>query len=860
MKNKALKSSMGFCTGRFSPRSSFLLVSAFAAVVFCRSLQAQDGGRRASSEGSTASVTGQLATSTDAIPVAAGGNEGATAREPSRDNRAQAATQSGNGQTPNVVNAGGRATPTKIESHEDVPAGVQNPNPYGLASLKDLYIQVPSGSGGLKRFGSDVFLFGSGNTESLPIDIPVGPDYVLGPGDTLVVNMTGGHSERMSALIDRQGQISLPEAGSIELNGLTVTAAQQAIQKALARQFTEEHVEISLGRLRTIRVYVVGDVQRPGAYDVSSLSTPLSALYAAGGPTSRGSLRVLRQYRGKELVRQIDLYDFLLHGVRSNNERVLPGDTIMIPAVGSQVTIEGTVHRPAIYEMNGEQTLDQVLDLAGGVLATASLKQINIERLEPHEKRTMLSLQLSDNAGAVQQEIAAFKVQGGDDVVIFQILPYNQQAIYIEGHVFRPGKFPYHEGMTINDLLHSYQDVLPEPANHAELVRLLPPDYRPQTISFNLADVLVGNSLIALQPFDLIRVFSRYEIDAPTVSIEGDVLRPGIFPLSQGMTIADLVRMAGDFKRSAYRDEAGLSSYVVENGQRVLINHSVIPIRKALDGEKSSNVLLKPGDVVSIKQLAGWQDIGSSVTVTGEVEHAGSYGIEQGERLSAVIKRAGGFRVSAYPQAALFERVQVRDLSEEARASMIRRIETTPIGFKPGVLSPADEAAERQSLQEQRGEILAALRNHPSSGRMLISVSSDFSAWENTAADVELRSGDRLIIPKRPDFVLVSGQVYNATAISFVPGKAAGWYLKQSGGTTASGDKKRIYVLRADGAVVPQGTGWREQSLMNLRMQPGDTIVVPEKIVGGSMAFRNVLAIAQIASSVAITGAIAGVF
>ncbi|MDR3735779.1 MAG: SLBB domain-containing protein, partial [Acidobacteriaceae bacterium] len=408
--------------------------------------------------------------------------------------------------------------------------------------------------------------------------------------------------------IDRQGQIALPEAGTITLDGLTIAQAQSAIQKALGTQFREERVEISLGRLRSVRVYVVGDVQRPGAYDVSSLSTPLSALYAAGGPTSRGSLRILRQYRGKQLVREIDLYDFLLRGVRSNSDRLLPGDTILVPPVGSQVSVEGMVHRPAIYELNGEKGLGQILELAGGVLASGSLKQINVERIEAHQRRTMLNLQLPDNAEALKQKLADFQVQGGDDVVISQILPYNQQAVYLDGHVFRPGKYPYHDGMTINDLVKSYQDIMPEPADHAELVRLLPPDFRPETISFNLPDVLIGNESIALQPFDLIRIYSRYEIDSPKVSIEGEVLRPGSYPMSQGMTVAGLVTMAGGFKRSAYRNEADLSSYVVQDGQKVLVSHSIVQIEKALDGDKNADVALQPGNVVSIRQLAGWQD------------------------------------------------------------------------------------------------------------------------------------------------------------------------------------------------------------------------------------------------------------
>jgi protein involved in polysaccharide export with SLBB domain len=777
-----------------------------------------------------------------------------------------------NSNSSNTANSGSTKTampqkrtpsPTQALPYEnpDNPQVQPYPNPYKyLPSLSDLYTQLSSTDtvGKLRRFGSTAFLVGTGNANELPMDLPVGPDYVLGTGDNVVVNMWGGRSERLSLIIDRQGKIALPEAGTITIDGLTIDQAQSAIQKALSTQYHGEHVEISLGRLRTVRVYVVGDVQRPGAYDVSSLSTPLSALYAAGGPTSRGSLRILRQYRGKQLVREIDLYDFLLRGIRSNVDRLLPGDTILVPPVGSQVSVEGMVHRPAIYELNGEQGLDQVLDLAGGVLVSASLKQVNVERIEAHQRRTMLSLQLPDNAEGVKQKLADFRIQGGDDIVISQILPYNEQAVYIEGHVYRPGKYPYRDGMTINDLLHSYQDVMPEPADHAELVRLESPDFRPKTIIFNLPDVLIGNNPIALRPFDLIRIFSRYEIDSPKVSIEGEVLRSGEFPMSQDMTLAALVRMAGGFKRSAYRDEADLSSYVIQDGQKVLVNHSTVAVEKALEGDKNADVVLKPGDVVSIRRLAGWQDIGASVTITGEVEHAGSYGIEQGERLSSVLKRAGGLREDAYPPAAVLERIQVRELGEQARQQMIKRIETTPIPVRSGAMSAQAVTEMQQSLQQQQNQVLTSLRNHPASGRLVVNISTDIGKWENTTADIEMRAGDTMVIPKRPTFVMVNGQVFNPTAISYVPGRDVGWYLRKAGGATPYGNKKYIYVLLADGSVVAHGNSWTGGNLMNLRLRPGDTVFVPEKIVGGSPVWQNILGMAQIMSAVSLPLAVSG--
>ena len=773
-------------------------------------------------------------------------------------------TQGGAGSAKGIAPQAPKPLSNPVAPYEnpDNPQVERRLSPYtDMPSLSDLYAQFPSRKTKLSRFGSEAFLIGTGNANQLPMDLPAGPDYVLGPGDSLTVNLWGSLSNRLTGEIDRQGQIALPEVGSIMINGMTISQAQSAIQKALNTQLQGEHVEISLGRLRTVRIYVVGDVQRPGAYDVSSLSTPLSALYAAGGPTNRGSLRILRQYRAKDLVRQFDLYDFLLRGVRSNDDRLLPGDTILVPPAGPQVSVEGMVRRPAIYELNGEQGLNQVLDLAGGVLVSANLKQVNVERIEAHQSRNMFKLELPESQDGMEQKLAAFKVQDGDDVVISQILPYNAQAVYLEGHVFHPGKYPYKDGMTINDLLHSYQDVMPEPSDHLELIRLQPPDFRPETINLNLPDVLIGNNSIPLQPFDLIRVYGRYEIDSPSVTIAGEVLRPGKYPMSQGMTVAGLVNMAGGFRNSAYRDEAGLSSYVVQNGQRVMIDHKNVAVQKALDGDKSADVLLKPGDAVSVRSLAGWTDIGASVAISGEVEHSGAYGIREGERLSSVIKRAGGFRRDAFPYAAILERVQVRQLNEKAREEMIRRIEQTPIVINPGIQTGSQTAEDLQkSLELQRQQILTDLRTHPAGGRLVVNMTTDIDQWANTPSDIELRAGDTLFIPKKPNFVMAAGQVYNPIAISYVPGKKFGWYFHKSGGATPQGNKKELYVLRADGTIVPkQGRGLGSGDFMNLPMRPGDTIFVPEKILGASQLWQNIVGTAQVVSAITLPLAISHV-
>jgi protein involved in polysaccharide export with SLBB domain len=742
------------------------------------------------------------------------------------------------------------------------------PNPYpGLPSAKDLYRQFPSRQAPLERFGAGIFLNGTGNTDLLPMDLPAGPDYVLGPGDGLFINLWGSVSQRINVTVDRGGQIALPEAGGVVVAGQTVAVAQQMIQRALNATFKSARIDVSLTRLRSVRVYVVGDVAQPGAYDISSLSTPMNALFAAGGPTAQGSLRTLRHYRGRQLLREVDLYDLILNGIRSDVERIEPGDSILVPPVGPQITVAGMVKRPAVYELRDEKELSDVLELAGGVLVSAALRQIKVERIEAHEKRITLSVNLPDttdgNQQALRQALRNFPVQDGDRVTVSPILPYSDSTIYLQGHVFRPGKYSYHRGMEIDEVLRSYQDLLPEPAEHAEIVRLSPPDYRPKVIDFKLSDVLGGEDPIELQPFDTIRIYGRYQIDAPKVSIYGEVLRPGDYPLSEGMTVSALVRMAGGFKRSAVTHTADITSYLVQNGDQIRTRHETVELAKALDGDTTMDPVLKPNDVLTIRQLAGWKDVGASVTIRGEVLFPGTYGIEEGEKLSSLLKRAGGFRQMGYPEGAVLERVQVREIAEKSRAQLIQRIETSGQGAKfPGTASAQEQSALLASMNEQQEHVLAALRKQPASGRLVISISSDIEKWQNTAADIELRADDLLTIPKKPNFVVVTGQVYNAAALTYSPQLSAGAYLRQAGGPTQMAKKKDIYIIRANGSVVGR-RGSRSLlggNLLSTTMRPGDTIVVPEQVLGGTHVWKNALDSAQLAASLAIAAKVATSF
>jgi protein involved in polysaccharide export with SLBB domain len=398
---------------------------------------------------------------------------------------------------------------------------------------------------------------------------------------------------------------------------------------------------------------------------------------------------------------------------------------------------------------------------------------------------------------------------------------------------------------------------LPEPAAKGDLIRLVAPDFHPETIQFDVADALIGNANLPLQPFDTIRILGRSEADAPQVAIRGEVLRPGTYALTFDMTPMKLVNMAGGFKRDALLSSADLASYTVQDGQKVISQRAAIHIRS----DEFDTVPLKPGDILTIHQLSGWNDIGASVILEGEVTYPGSYGLQEGERLSSVLRRAGGLRDTAYPAGAILIRTQVKELEEKTRIELIHQIETSSASARLAPnLSGQDSSALLQAASQQQAEVLQRLKSQPASGRLVIHISGDINSWANTPADIEMHTGDVLTVPKRPGFILVSGQVYNASALTYVPGKEASWYLRRAGGTNDVANRKEIFIVRANGSVIGRRSGeWYGANVLSTRLDPGDVIVVPQKIIGGSLFWRNLLTVAQISSSIAITAAVAGI-
>ena len=830
------------------------------------------------------------------------------------------------------------------------PELVRAASPYNdIPSLYDMYIQAVPRPAVPRRFGAEVFKNGTRDLQLIPMDLPAGPDYVVGPGDGLSINVWGGTTQRIYRVVDREGRVSLPEVGPILVSGKSLSNVQESLQQLLRTEFRRVSADVSLARLRTIRIYEVGDIANPGAYDVSSLSTPLNALFVAGGPTQKGSLRIVKHYRGDQLIEVVDLYDLLLHGVKSNMQRLENGDTVLVPTIGAQVTVDGMVRRPAIYELKDEKNLASVLELAGGLLPTATLRHIEVQRLAAHEKQTMLSFDLPqvDSDLEVTKKLESFEIHDGDRIRVFPIAPYNQDAVYLEGHVSRPGRYSYHADMRVTDVVSSYKDLLPEPANqYAEIIRLNAPDFHPSVESFSLTDALANPSQSpVLHAMDTVRIFSRFDFEnPPTVSVWGDVRgpgtyrtsgeihlsdavhlagglapdakiedaqvfrylpdgktkifsvslslalegdptanivlqprdrllihrspdaiqpasayvqgevgKPGRYPLTTNMTVADLIRVGGGLKPSADTQTADLTHYQWPDHGQLTGQQQTIPISAALSGEASANLPLSNGDVLTIRQLPGWNDIGASISVKGEVKHPGTYGIRPGERLSSILQRAGGFQEDAYVYGAILERAQVRELQTKEQTQLMLRVKDLQNNVELLPEGDANQKRAKENALRQYQNALTQLGTNVPIGRVTMRISPDMNRWKNTAADVEVRAGDTLVIPKRPSFVMVTGQVFNPTAVSYRPGKSAKWYLSQSGGPTAVANKKAIFVIRADGSVIGAKEGlWSGPSLSAV-LQPGDTVVVPEKAIGGGIQWQTLFLATQVASSVAST-------
>jgi protein involved in polysaccharide export with SLBB domain len=378
-------------------------------------------------------------------------------------------------------------------------------------------------------------------------------------------------------------------------------------------------------------------------------------------------------------------------------------------------------------------------------------------------------------------------------------------------------------------------------------------------LSVNLREALAGNPAhdVLLQPRDRVLVNRNLaHVDPPTVYIKGEVAKPGRYPLTTNMRVEDLVRVAGGLKRSAYPDTADLTRFAASGPPNGAGEHIEIKLAAASAGDANEDIPLRNGDVLTIGQLPQWSDLGASVTVRGEVQHPASYGIKPGERLSSILQRSGGFTAEAYPYGAVLARREVREIEMKAQTELVQRIKEEQLHLNALPEGDNDQKSAKLTAIAQTQTTLQQLETTSPIGRVVIHIPADMKKFANSPSDITLRDGDQLFIPKKGNYVMVQGQVFNPTAVSYLPGRDARWYLSQAGGLTQLADKKATFVVRADGSVLSakNNSGFWSGDPMRAVLKPGDSIVVPEKALKvGSRNWAVLIQTAQVASSIALT-------
>ncbi len=813
----------------------------------------------------------------------------------------------------------------------------------------------------LHQFGYDFFknsLQSLGAMDSLP----VGNDYILGPGDTLNLRVWGAINFRHELTVDRNGEIMIPNVGVVNVWGLTYEQGRDAINKAIGRLYKNFEMNLTLGRLRTIQVFVVGEVEAPGSYSVSSLATVINALSAAGGPSRNGSLRriritrngqspiaakvpldspiygyldklagmgliaqgtkesrpytkadVLRRVREaekniavndkaspgaamelvvriRELIqradatgeqsgtsqapgqnlaaREVDLYDMFLSGDRSKDIRLQNGDTIFVPVIGPVVAVAGEVKRPAIYEIAKNTTLPDVLKMAGGVTANGYTGRIQVERISNNAR---VVLDYASKGSNLDAALGKVQILDRDMIKVFPVQEATRQVVSLKGNVVRPGEYQYRKGMRLTDLIHGFRALLPESyLESVEITRLAPPDFHRELLTANLRRALGGSTAdnVLLQEQDTVKVFSRWEMEEkPRVSINGAVVNPGTYDFYPGMRVRDLITAAGSPKRNAYLETGELSRIVIV-GDKANPSRLSLDLSKALAGDPTQNLPLQSDDVLIVRSVSDWFDASDKfITLKGEVRFPGVYSVARGEKLSSVIARAGGYTERAYLRGAKFERRSVRETQQLRMNEIVARTEKEILQKQvalSSVSSSRDELEATKAALDGLMKNVERMKTMKAEGRVVIRL-TPLDELQKSSFDVVVEGGDELEIPARPSVVNVLGMVYNPISFVYQPEASdIESYLKKAGGPTNDADPSEMYVVRADGTVFSNqqstfGLHWDDSDrrwtfggFTASTLEPGDTLVVPQKIERIAW-MREIKDITQILANVALT-------
>jgi protein involved in polysaccharide export with SLBB domain len=750
-------------------------------------------------------------------------------------------------------------------------------------------------------------------------EVNVTPDYVLGPGDQLVVRIWGQVNFNAQLTVDRSGAIYLPQVGEVHVAGLPYAQVRQHLHDALSHIYKSFDLNVEMGQLRSIQVFVVGQARRPGTYTLSSLSTLVTALFATGGPSVHGSLRNIELRRNGQTISHFDLYDLLILGDMSKDAQLLPGDVIYIPPVGAQVAVAGDVRIPAIYELKGATTVEQALRFAGGLSSTASLSRASLERLDAHQSRTALDISLQ-GAGL------ATPLQDADVLRVLPVSPQFQNTVTLRGNVAETGRFSWRPGMKLSDIIPDSQSLItrdywerrnqlgvPGPEFKPEYTNN--PDYYPRDINGyqtgaaqydsngvpiynNVPNSMNGpqgqqtNALTGVGQNSTANYHQNpnqsleQNID-PNCAPGGDSAQPNQPSLGAGSTtsntannsqngqpcddtgsrsLADETRASsGNLPRPAINvalpvPEIDWSYAVIERMNPQTLATSLVPFNPGqlvLDHDAAQNLALEPGDVVTIFSQADIKVPQAQrtkfVRLEGEFKQAGIYSVLPGETLQQLVARAGGLTPEAYLFGSNFTRESTRILQQLRLNDYLQNLEleidrsTIATSASIGTTDPTALAASRS--------LVARFRTIRATGRVVLDIPRDASGIDSLPG-IQLEDGDRFVVPSKPSTVNVVGAVYDQNSFLFRDAQAVNSYLRLAGGPTKSADGQDSFIIRADGSVVSRQSqkGVFGNNFASVRLNAGDTVVVPEKVPRAS-GLRNFVNYTQIFSQLAFGAA-----
>ena len=612
-------------------------------------------------------------------------------------------------------------------------------------------------------------LFEAPSTFAPVENIPVTGDYVIGPGDELLVRAWGQIDVDFRAIVDRNGMINIPRVGSIPVAGVRYQDLTSHVRTAVSRNFRNFELLVTMGQLRSVQIFVVGAARRPGAYTVSSLSTLVNAVFAAGGPSGHGSMRAIQLKRGNSTVTELDLYDLLLSGDKSRDVPLLPGDVIYFPPMGPLAAVAGSVNNSAIFELKGPTNVGKLLDLAGGLTTTAQTRQATLERIDDRKARSVDQFSL-DYDGLKRP------IKDGDLVSILSITPRFENAVTLRGNVAQPLRYPWREGLRVRDLI-------------PEKEALITPDYYRRQNSTARVEAVTQGQLAA----DVRKLADEINWDYAVIERlnQGD-LTTSLLPFNLGKAVLE-----GD----------PANNLPLQPGDVVTVFSK---------SDVSAPAMRRP--VV--------------VSLEGEFNYAGVYRALPGETLRQLVTRVGGITPQAYVFGAEFTRESTRKNQEERLKQAILQYEQDvqrAAATRARNVTSAEDAASLKAEAEAQQAAIGRLRTLKPTGRIVLELPETPTVAD--LPDIALEDGDRLLVPQRPGMVSVFGTVFNESAFLYRDDKNVSDYLAQAGGPRKEADKRSIYLLRADGSVISRRNGGLfVSSLDSTRPMPGDAIVVPEDL------------------------------